>query len=65
MGRIKTQQTKRLTRMLMASSDKFTTDFTHNKTVVNDIAQVQSKKIRNIVAGYASRLVKGQQKHAV
>jgi small subunit ribosomal protein S17e len=65
MGRIKTKQIKRLTRMVMEESDEFTTDFAKNKEVMDKVALTRSKKIRNVVAGYAARLVKEQQKKAV
>ena len=65
MGRIKTQQIKRLTKKLMGETDQFTTNFDENKKVVDSVAITHSKKIRNVVAGYATRLVKEQQEKAV
>jgi small subunit ribosomal protein S17e len=59
MGRIKTTFIKRKTKELVAMhSDKFTTDFTENKKAVDSHAKVQCKKIRNIIAGYVTRLKK-------
>ena len=37
---------------------KFDNDFEKNKLVVNDAADIPSKKLRNIIAGYATRLKK-------
>ncbi len=65
MGRIKTKQVKRLTKELMKQSDDFTTDFEENKKVISEISSTNSKKIRNVIAGYATRLVKEQQKRAI
>jgi len=36
--------------------DKFTTDFQINKQILNEIAIVPSKKFRNRIAGYITRL---------
>ncbi len=37
-------------------STRFDTDFEKNKQLVSELADVQSKKLRNIIAGYATRL---------
>jgi len=59
MGRIKTTFIKRKTKELIAEhSDKFTNDFTQNKKVTDQLATIHSKKLRNTVAGYATRLKK-------
>jgi len=57
MGRIKTGLVKRVTKELMkAHGDQFTSNFQENKAVLNQVSNMPSKKIRNIVAGYATRL---------
>ena len=62
MGRIKTGLVKRITKELMKAHDsQFTTDFTENKAVLNQISNMPSKKIRNVVAGYATRLRRAQE----
>lgn len=59
MGRIKTQLIKRTTQELMEKhSSDFTTDFTENKKILDTKMKIPSKKLRNIVAGYATRLKK-------
>ena len=59
MGRIKTQQTKRITNeLLKRHKDKLKKDFKGNKLVVDEVAQIPSKKMRNVIAGYATRLMK-------
>jgi small subunit ribosomal protein S17e len=61
MGRIKTVPIKRATHEVMEkNSEMFTTDFTKNKEVVNKLLDVKSKKIRNMIAGYVTRLKKKQ-----
>jgi len=62
MGRIKTTFVKRRTKELLKNhGDKFTTDFTENKKITDQYAEIQSKKLRNIMAGYMTRLKKKQQ----
>ena len=59
MGRIKTQLVKRVSHELIeGKEEKFTKDFDENKKIINSMADVPSKKIRNIVAGYVTRLIK-------
>jgi small subunit ribosomal protein S17e len=59
MGRIKTSFVKNIGQdMFEKYSTKFSTDFEKNKKVVNSIAEVKSKKMRNIIAGYITSLKK-------
>lgn len=60
MGRIKTKRIKRYTRQVMKEGE-FSTDYSANKTKFDEVAKAQSKKIRNIIAGYITRLTKKQQ----
>lgn len=57
MGRIKTTRimsdTKKLYKLY---GDKFATEFNQNKIVLGEHAVLQSKKIRNVMAGYMTRL---------
>lgn len=62
MGRIKTKLVKRNTKKLMDQhGDKMGKDFDANKKVVDKEAKIPSKKLRNIIAGYATRLKKSQE----
>ena len=57
---------KRVTNELFDKhAEHFTTTFEENKAVVEKYADVPSKKIRNIIAGYATRLKKKQELLAV
>lgn len=57
MGRIKTRLVKRKTKELMRDhSDKFSIDFSQNKQAMIPLTEVASKKLRNVVAGYITRL---------
>ncbi|MBS3127252.1 30S ribosomal protein S17e [Candidatus Woesearchaeota archaeon] len=59
MGRIKTTFIKRKTKELLAlHGNAFTTDFEQNKVITARHTSVQSKKLRNIIAGYMTRLKK-------
>jgi len=63
MGRIKTSLVKRTSHQLMKEKgDLFNLDFNHNKKLLADT--MPSKKIRNKIAGYLSRLVKQKQAEA-
>lgn len=62
MGRIKTMLIKRTTTELMEKhSDEFTTNFNDNKKILGTKARINSKKMRNIIAGYATRLKKNDR----
>ncbi|HIJ10889.1 TPA: 30S ribosomal protein S17e [Candidatus Woesearchaeota archaeon] len=59
MGRIKTKFIKRKTRELnVLHGDSFTSDFDANKKLTDKHVKVYSKKLRNIIAGYMTRLKK-------
>ncbi|HLD88886.1 MAG TPA: 30S ribosomal protein S17e [Candidatus Nanoarchaeia archaeon] len=59
MGRIKTAQIKRITTALYKEhSAELTADFQKNKEVVQKLANIKSKKLRNVIAGYTTRLIK-------
>ncbi len=64
MGRIKGTLVKRSTKDLLAGDrTAFTGDFEHNKKAVSSAVPGISKKIRNSIAGYISRLLsKAEQK---
>jgi len=62
MGRIKTAFIKRKTKELLKTyGEHFATDFTLNKEVTGRTVKVSSKKLRNIIAGYVTRLKKKEQ----
>ena len=62
MGRIKTMLIKRTTHSLYdLYKDKFTQNFDDNKKLVMEYAEIRSKKLRNVIAGYLTRLMKHQK----
>lgn len=57
MGKVRTEQVKRLARELMDKyPKKVTKDFANNKQIVIDYTNISSTKLRNRVAGYTTRL---------
>lgn len=61
MGRIKTAMVKRAARgLLRKDSEIFTKDFENNKKMLGN--QMPSKRVRNKIAGYISRLIKAKDK---
>ena len=57
MGKVRTEQVKRLAREILSKyPNKVTTDFTNNKQVVTEYTNISSTKLRNRVAGYTTRL---------
>jgi small subunit ribosomal protein S17e len=60
-GRIKTALIKRITNQLVKEHrDTFTKKFEENKKLVEQFADIPSKKIRNVIAGYVTRLKQGK-----
>ena len=60
MGRVRHKYTKRMTRKVMENAE-FTSDFEENKVTLSAIADISSKKIRNVIAGYATKLAKAKK----
>ena len=62
MGRIKTSFVKHVAKDLVEKyPDKFSIDYEKNKTALKEVMIFESKRMRNIVAGYLS-VLKRQQK---
>jgi small subunit ribosomal protein S17e len=61
MGRIKTTLIKRTAHKLFREDPtKFKKNFDENKPIVDELVYTESKKFRNILAGYLTRLAKNQ-----
>ncbi|MBS1267104.1 MAG: 30S ribosomal protein S17e [Candidatus Woesearchaeota archaeon] len=59
MGRIKTKLIKRISNELVDKhGSEFKKNFEDNKQLVTKFTDITSKKLRNIIAGYVTRLVK-------
>ena len=57
MGRIKTTFVKHIGQELYEKhSDIFTTDFSKNKQVLKQLAEIKSKKLMNAITGYITSL---------
>lgn len=63
MGRIKTILVKRTSKRLFDEhADEFKESFDENKHIVTKFADIPSKKLKNVIAGYVTRLVKTREK---
>lgn len=63
MGRIKIKAIKTLAReVLKADKGKFGEDFVENKKVLSEAIHLESKKIRNVIAGYITKEVKRRKR---
>ena len=59
MGRIKTIMVKRVTKQLVADhKEDFSEDYKKNKEALKKYIITKSPKIRNVIAGYTTRLIK-------
>ncbi len=59
MGRIKSTFVKTSAKKIYkAGKEEFTTNFTNNKEIVDKHAKVPSKKLKNKITGYITRLVR-------
>jgi len=57
LGKVRTEQVKRIAQELIKRHpNKFSTDFESNKKLVESLTKISSRKLRNRVAGYATRL---------
>ena len=63
MGKVRPRMIKRIARELVEKyHDRFTTDFETNKKLVAELTNVESKTLRNKIAGYVTRLMKREAK---
>ena len=63
MGRIKNNYVKNNGKKIFdQGQNEFTEKFEENKEIVQKFAQIPSKKLRNIITGYVTRLKKNSDK---
>jgi ribosomal protein S17E len=63
MGKIKSKLIKRTVKNLLQNGIQFNEDFEENKKILGK--QMPSKKLRNQIAGYASRVKKQEKANAL
>lgn len=64
MGRIKTKFVKRLAfALLEVHKPELKTDYEENKKLVDLFLTAPSRKVRNLVAGYVTRLMKRKEEY--
>jgi len=65
MGRVRPVFIKKISHELMKKySDLFTLDFDQNKKLLNEFVVVQSRLVRNRIAGYITHLKKVEKEQA-
>jgi small subunit ribosomal protein S17e len=65
LGKVRPEQVKRVARELIERyPDRFGSDFQANKEAVESLAEVESSKLRNRIAGYISSLMATASKEA-
>ena len=58
MGKVRPEKVKKIARDLVKRfPDRFTTNFEENKVALHSMATIYSSKLRNLIAGYITRLV--------
>ena len=63
MGRIKSIAIKNLAREIIEEhASRFSTDFEKNKKIIDEIRKIESKYIRNVVAGYITKEMERKKK---
>ncbi|KAK4689549.1 small subunit ribosomal protein S17e, partial [Tremellales sp. Uapishka_1] len=66
MGRVRTKTVKRASRVLIEKYyPKLTLDFHTNKRLIDEVASVPSKRLRNKISGFTTHLMKRIQKGPV
>ena len=66
MGRVRTKTVKRASRAIIEKYyAKLTQDFYINKRIITEVAEIQTKRLRNKVAGFTTHLMKRIQKGPV
>merc|ERR1711904_137515 len=65
-GRVRTKTVKRASRTIIEKYySRMTLDFDNNKRLCDDVAIIQSKRLRNKIAGFATHLMKRIQRGPV
>lgn len=58
LGKVRPEKVKKVARQLAKlHPDSFSTDFEKNKKALDSMATIYSSKLRNLIAGYITRLV--------
>ncbi|EEB09030.2 40S ribosomal protein S17 [Schizosaccharomyces japonicus yFS275] len=66
MGRVRTKTTKRASRVVIEKYyPRLTLDFQTNKKIIDEVAIIASKRLRNKIAGYTTHLMKRIQRGPV
>jgi small subunit ribosomal protein S17e len=62
MGRIKTTLIKRVSMEIVdRNRDKLKDNFEENKKIIEEVADIPSKKLKNAIVGYVTRQIKSKE----
>ncbi|MFH1175070.1 MAG: 30S ribosomal protein S17e [archaeon] len=62
MGRIKTQLIKRTSKeIVQKNKNSLTGDYAQNRAKISSMATIRSKKLKNVISGYVTRLMKADK----
>ena len=65
LGKVRTETIKKISRELLERhGNKFTADYEKNKQIVDQLVESHTKKMRNRVSGYVTRLKRIEEKKA-
>jgi len=57
LGRVRTEMIKKTAREILESNPhRFSTDYEENKKAVDELVNAKTKRVRNRIAGYVTRL---------
>jgi small subunit ribosomal protein S17e len=65
MGRVRTKTVKKSSRQVIERYSRMTLDFHTNKKILEEVAIIPSKRLRNKIAGFSTHLMKRIQKGPV
>ncbi|MBU0963324.1 MAG: 30S ribosomal protein S17e [Nanoarchaeota archaeon] len=66
MGRIRTSKIKSTTKDIMEiNKNKFKGEFEHNKKALMEVADIPTKHLRNVIAGYITKLVNKEKSKSI
>merc|ERR1712216_1009542 len=65
-GRVRTRSVKRASRHLIESFyQRLTFDFDKNKRIIDEVAEIHTKRLRNKIAGYTTHLMRRMQHNVI
>ena len=64
LGKVRTEMIKRIAKdLLERHPDKFTADYEANRQIIDQVVDSRSKRVRNRISGYVTRLKKAEERN--